>query len=208
LPVTQLGSCFFEKQCIVFVGLPGSGKSTIGRLLAKRLGWSFVDTDIEIENRLGCSIREYFEREGEDCFRDVEESVIAELTSVPLSSQAGLSDAGKSVISTGGGAVLRKNNRDRLISTSFVVYLRCTPEDIYKRIRHDRNRPLLQVAEPMQRLRDLFMQRDGLYSQTAHFEVDTGRASSATLVNTLLVHLPTMESDASTKFNERAKNLP
>jgi shikimate kinase len=160
------------------VGLPGSGKSTIGRQLARRLSLPFFDSDHVIEERLGCSIREYFEREGEERFRDLEESVLDELTLGPVS-----------VVSTGGGSVLRPANRAHLHQRGNVVYLRSVPEEVFRRLRHDRNRPLLQVEDPLQRLRDLFEARDPLYRQTAHFVIETGRPSVATLVNMIVMQL-------------------
>jgi shikimate kinase len=169
---------------IILIGLPGSGKSTVGRQLARKLSASFMDSDHLIEQRLGCSIREYFEREGEVAFRDVEEAVLADT----LTEYAGRSDGG-AVLATGGGAVLRENNRKRLHNAGRVVYLRSSPEDLYKRLRHDRNRPLLQVGDPMQRLRDLYVVRDPLYRETAHFQIETGRPSVATLVNMIMMQL-------------------
>lgn len=163
---------------IALVGLPGSGKSTIGRQLARRLSLSFNDSDHVIEHRLGCSIREYFEREGEERFRDFEESVIDEL-----------SGADGAVLSTGGGSVLRPANRQHLRDRCRVVYLRSSPEEVFRRLRHDRNRPLLQVEDPFQRLKDLFAVRDPLYRETAHFVIDTGRPSVATLVNMIVMQL-------------------
>lgn len=160
------------------VGLPGSGKSTVGRHLAKRLGAPFFDSDHVIEERLGCSIREFFEREGEDRFRDLESEVLEELTRRP-----GV------VLSTGGGSVLRQANRECLHQRGQVVYLRSHPEEIFRRLRHDRVRPLLQVADPLQRLRDLFAVRDPLYRETAHFVIETGRPSVATLVNMIAMQL-------------------
>ena len=160
------------------VGLPGSGKSTVGRQLARRLKLAFLDSDHVIEERLGCSIRDYFEREGEASFRDVEESVIDELT--------GLAGA---VLSTGGGSVLRPANRRRLHDRCHVVYLRSSPEELFRRLRHDVNRPLLQVADPLGRLRDLYAQRDPLYRETAHFVIETGRPSVFTLVNMIAMQL-------------------
>jgi shikimate kinase len=160
------------------VGLPGSGKSTVGRQLARRLELPFTDTDHVIEERLGCSIREFFEREGEAPFRDVEESVIREL-----------SQAGPGVLATGGGAVLRTGNREQLKRSGQVVYLRTTPEEVFRRLRHDRNRPLLQVDDPLQRLRKLYEERDPLYRETAHFVIETGRPSVSTLVNMVLMQL-------------------
>ncbi len=163
---------------IVLVGLPGSGKSTIGRQLAKRLQLPFIDMDHEIERRIGCSIREFFDREGESAFRDVEQEVVEQLA---LGQSA--------VLSTGGGAVLRSVNRERLRSSGRVFYLRSTPEEIFRRVKHDRSRPLLQVADPMRKLRELFEQRDPLYRETAHFVIETGRPSVATLVNMIAMQL-------------------
>lgn len=163
---------------ISLVGLPGSGKSTVGRQLARRLTLPFLDSDALIEQRLGCSIREYFEREGEERFRDLESQVIDELTA-----------GAAGVISTGGGSVLRPLNRQHLHQRTRVVYLRSSPEEVFRRLRHDRNRPLLQVADPLQRLRDLFQARDPLYHESAHFVIETGRPSVATLVNMIVMQL-------------------
>jgi shikimate kinase len=114
----------------------------------------------------------------------VEERVLADLTSMPI--QQGSSEQ---VLATGGGAVLRESNRAKLRAAGKVVYLRSSPEDLYKRLRHDRNRPLLQVGDPMQRLRDLYAMRDPLYRETAHYQVETGRPSVATLVNMIVMQL-------------------
>lgn len=160
------------------IGLPGSGKSTVGRHLARRLALPFVDSDHVIEQRLGCPIRQYFEQEGEESFRDVEEAVIDDL-----------SRADRAVLSTGGGAVLRPGSRRRLHERSQVVYLKSTPDELFRRLRHDRNRPLLQVADPLARLRDLYAIRDPLYRETAHFTIETGRPSVATLVNMIVMQL-------------------
>ena len=163
---------------ISLIGLPGSGKSTVGRQLAKRLHLPFVDSDHAIEARLGCSIREYFEREGEEQFRDVEAAVLDELTSMPLG-----------VLSTGGGSVLRAANRENLRGRSLVVYLKSSPDELFRRLRHDINRPLLQVADPLNRLRDLYLARDPLYRETSHFVLETGRPSVAALVNAIVRQL-------------------
>ena len=158
--------------------MPGSGKSTIGRQLARRLDVRFVDSDQVIEQRIGCSIREYFEREGESAFRDIEESLIDELT-----------QAGACVLSTGGGAVLRAANREHLHQRAQVVYLHSAPEDVFRRLRNDHHRPLLQVADPLQRLKELYHVRDPLYRETAHFVMETGRPSVSTLLNMILMQL-------------------
>ena len=163
---------------ISLIGLPGSGKSTVGRQLARRLQLPFSDSDHVIEQQLGCSIREYFEREGEERFRDVEESVIEQLTQV-----------GSGVLSTGGGVILRQANRLRLRQHGQVVYLNSSPDELFRRLRHDVNRPLLQVADPLNRLRDLHTLRHPLYLETAHFVVDTGRPSVATLVGMIVKQL-------------------
>ena len=159
------------------MGLPGSGKSTVGRQLARRLQLPFFDSDQVIEQRLGCSIRDYFEREGEARFRDLEEAVIEEL------SRSG------GVLSTGGGAVLRPANRRHLRERCQVVYLKSSPEELYRRLRHDRQRPLLQVADPLRKLRELYTARDPLYRETAHYVIETGRPSVATLVNMIVMQL-------------------
>lgn len=163
---------------IACVGLPGSGKSTVGRQLARRMGVDFVDSDHVLEHRMGCSIREYFEREGEPAFRDMEQLVLDELTQEHVG-----------VLSTGGGAVLRPANREHLHQRCTTVYLHSAPEDVFRRLRHDQNRPLLQVADPLVRLKELYGLRDPLYRETAHFIVETGRPSVATLVNMILMQL-------------------
>lgn len=160
------------------VAMPGGGKSTVGRNLARQIHQEFVDSDAEIERRIGCSIREYFEREGEERFRDIEQDVIGELTS-----------RAQGVLATGGGAVLREANRNALRERSTVIYLRSSPEELFRRLRHDSHRPLLQVPDPLRRLRDLYSERDPLYRQTAHFVIETGRPSVTTLVNMILMQL-------------------
>lgn len=163
---------------ISLVGLPGGGKSTAGRQLAGRIGFDLIDSDAVIEKRIGCSIRSFFEREGEDRFRDIEEAVIAELVAQP-----------RAVLATGGGAVLREANRRALHERSTVVYLRSTPEELFRRLRHDTQRPLLQVDDPLAKLKELYRQRDPLYRQTAHFVVETGRPSVTSLVNMIVMQL-------------------
>ncbi len=150
----------------------------MGRQLARRLGLPFTDSDHVIEEKIGCSIREYFDRNGEERFRDVEEEVLDSLSLKSLG-----------ILSTGGGAVLRANNRLHLHSRGKVVYLKSSPEELFRRLRHDVSRPLLQVADPLARIREMFTVRDPLYRETAHFVLETGRPSVATLVNMIVMQL-------------------
>ena len=163
---------------VFLVGLPGSGKSTVGRYLARRLGREFVDSDHVLEKRLGCSIREYFEQAGEQAFRDREEATIAELVCLP-----GI------VLSTGGGTVLRLSNREALRNNGWVVYLKSNPVELFRRLRHDKTRPLLQVADPLQKLKDLYQVRDPFYREVAHHVLETGRPTVYTLVNNIAMQL-------------------
>lgn len=164
---------------ISLVGMPGSGKSTVGRQMARQMGVPFVDSDTEIELRLGEPIRSYFDREGEQPFRDVESEVIAEI----------LQRETEFVLATGGGAVLRESNRQLLHKHSTVLYLRSTPEELFRRLRHDTQRPLLQVRDPLQKLRELYAVRNPLYRRCAHFVLETGRPSVHGLVNMALMQL-------------------
>jgi shikimate kinase len=164
---------------ICLIGMPGSGKSTVGRHIARDIGLPFVDTDHVIEQRIGCSIREYFETQGEAAFRDVEQTVIEEVMRLD-----------GHVVATGGGAVLRQVNRQVLHDRGVVVYLRSTPEDLARRLRHDSHRPLLQGgSDPLRRLRTLFQDRDPLYLRTSHFVIETGRPSVHSLVNMVMMQL-------------------
>lgn len=142
----------------------GAGKSTIGRQLAHKLGLTFYDSDKVIEERTGVSIPTIFAIEGESGFREREEQVIAELTAMP-----GI------LLATGGGSVLRENNRRNIKAGGCVIYLRATAEQLFQRIRHDRNRPLMQTANPLQTLGDLLKEREPLYLEVADFVVTTGK---------------------------------
>lgn len=161
------------------VGMPGSGKSTVGRQLAHRAGVPFVDLDHRLEQALGTTIRSFFEAEGEVRFRELEAQALAEVTQQP----------GGMVLSTGGGAVLRPENREVLRAFGNVIYLRASPEEIYRRVKHDRTRPLLQGGNPLSKLRDLYAQRDALYRETAHYVIETGRPTVHTLVSMIMMQL-------------------
>ena len=170
----------------VFVGMPGSGKSTVARQLARRLGVDAADTDAEIERRLGESIRGFFEREGEAAFRDIEEQVSDELTR-----------GQPCVLATGGGAVLRPINRQRLRERGTVVYLRASPEQLFKRLRHDTKRPLLQGVDPLKKLQALYAERDPLYRECAHCVIDTSSAPLSMLVSRIMMQLDLMPPQSS-----------
>lgn len=163
---------------IALIGLPGSGKSTLGKQLARRLQLDFVDSDQVIEQRLGCTISSFFAREGEDAFRTVEQQVIEELTG-----------DFQGVLATGGGAVLRPANRAALAGRMHTIYLRAQPEEVYRRLRHDTVRPLLQTENPLACLHALYQTRDELYRESAHFVIDSGRVASQRLINMLLMQL-------------------
>ena len=159
--------------------MPGCGKSTIGRQLARLRQLPFLDSDHEIERFLGCSIREFFDREGEPAFRDVEQRVIAET----------FGSAQARIIATGGGSVLRPANRQAMKAHATVVYLHTQPDDLARRLSRDTQRPLLQVADPRQRLRDLYAVRDPIYREVADIVVDTAHKSAPTLVNLISMQL-------------------
>ncbi|MFP5418426.1 MAG: shikimate kinase [Gammaproteobacteria bacterium] len=163
---------------LYLVGLMGAGKTTVGKVLAKHYGCTFRDSDHEIEARTGVKIPVIFEIEGEAGFRKREEAVIAELTAT-----TGI------VLATGGGAVLSPLTRDNLHRTGVVVYLRGTPEHLFERTRHDRNRPLLQTENPLAKLRELYHQRDPLYREVADIVIDTGRQSVAGMTRVLIAKL-------------------
>ena len=151
------------KQCgnIYLVGMMGAGKTTVGRHLAKRLGRRFVDADHEIEARTGVRIPTIFEIEGEAGFRKRECQVIAE-----LAKDATL------VLATGGGVVLDPTNREVLANSGLVIYLNAPPAMLFERTRHDRNRPLLRVPNPLAKIEELYAARDPLYREVAHLIVD------------------------------------
>lgn len=151
---------------IILVGLMGSGKTSVGKVLARLLGKDFVDSDHEIECVTGVRIRVIFEIEGEVGFRAREHKMIADLVARE-----------NILLATGGGAVLSSENRDLLRTTGTVIYLRAPVKSLLKRTQHDRNRPLLQVPDATARLTELYMQRDPLYRQVAHLIVDTGNQS-------------------------------
>lgn len=151
--------------------MPGAGKTTVGRQLARRMSRSFIDADHEIEARTGVRIPLIFDIEGEHGFRERESRVIAELA-----------ERDDQVIATGGGAVLRAENRAALRQGGTVIYLNASPRLLYERTRLDPNRPLLQVDDPQKKLEELYAQRDPLYREVADIVVETVGGSIVQLV--------------------------
>ena len=156
---------------VVLVGMMGAGKTTVGREYAKRHRMRFVDCDHEIEARTGVKVPIIFEIEGEAGFRRRESQLIDELTRQ--------SDV---VLATGGGVVLDPANRAILSERGVVVYLNVPVQVLWERTRSDRNRPLLQVPNPRERIESLFLERDPLYRAVADIIVDGGRGNAVGMV--------------------------
>ena len=170
----RLGSRKLLSGNLILVGMMGSGKTTMGRTLAKHLGKIFVDSDEEIIKRTGVSVPHIFDVEGEAGFRLREAAAIRE--SVARDNM---------VLATGGGAVLEEQNRAMLQQNGIVIYLKASVHDLWQRTRHDRNRPLLQTENPHARLTELFQQRDPLYRQVSDIVVQSGKQSA----HALMLHL-------------------
>lgn len=160
---------------IYLIGLMGVGKTTIGKQLAKALQRPFYDSDRFIEESAGANIPTIFSYEGEEGFRLREQAAIRQLTAIP-----GI------VMATGGGSILKPENRAALKSSGFVVYLHCSIDKILYRTRHDTQRPLLQTDNPRQRLESLLTQRGPLYQECADFKIDSGSLPGKTVVKTIL----------------------
>lgn len=160
---------------IFLVGPMGAGKTSVGRQLAKVIDCDFLDTDKEIEDRTGVTIPTIFEIEGEEGFRKREQQVISEL-----------SQRDRLVLATGGGAILAKENREHLQEHGMVIYLSASIDQLYKRTRRDRNRPLLQTDNPRQRIAELLKQRDPLYREVADLTLDTDGHSVRWVVDQIL----------------------
>ncbi|MET3289836.1 UNVERIFIED_CONTAM: shikimate kinase [Brevibacillus sp. OAP136] len=156
-------------QTIILIGFMGTGKTTVGRALAEKLGLTQVDMDASIEQREGCTIADLFRDKGEAYFRDVESEVLSELL-----------QQDKLVITTGGGAVLRPANRELMAQNGLVIALDATEEEIVKRVKNDPDRPLL-AGDPAERVRTLKKERAGLY-QFAPIQIDTTGKSVETIL--------------------------
>jgi shikimate kinase len=157
---------------IFFVGLMGAGKTTIGKLLAKKLKKTFYDTDHEIEKKLGVKVSVIFELEGEEGFRKRETQMIDELTNKK-----------DIILATGGGAVLSEENRRLLKERGKVIYLNAKPQHLAKRMAFDKDRPLLQKGNMLETLNNLYQERHPLYLGVSSFVVDTGQQKTQTIIN-------------------------
>jgi shikimate kinase len=164
---------------IVLIGFMGTGKSEVGKELAKKMGYAFIDTDDLIEKRERISISGIFEKYGEPYFRKAESEIIEE-----VSKKDGV------VISTGGGAVIKKENIENLKKNSVMVCLTASPESIYERVRDANNRPLLKINDPLTRIKELLKEREEYYSQ-ADMTLDTSDKSTADIVNIILERVGT-----------------
>ena len=162
---------------IFLIGMMGAGKSTIGRQLADAIGFDFVDADRELEARSGVSIPTIFEIEGEAAFRRREAALLDELSQLP-----GI------VLATGGGAVLDAATRQRLHERGLVIYLRATADEVFRRTRRDKSRPLLQTENPRERIEQLLAEREPLYAETAHLTFQSAASNPKRLVDRLVAH--------------------
>jgi len=159
----------------------GAGKTTIGRMLAKALAVPFYDSDKAIEESTGVDIPTIFEFEGEEGFREREQKMILQLTKID-----GI------VMATGGGAILREENRRLLKENGFVVYLKCSVDRILERTRRDTQRPLLKTDNPRGKIESLFEQREPLYLTCADYQIDTGVLPSKIVANQILNEFKSM----------------
>jgi shikimate kinase len=160
---------------VYLIGLMGAGKTTIGRQLAKALEVPFYDSDKAIEDKTGVDIPTIFEFEGEEGFRIREQKMIQQL-----------SNLNGIVLATGGGVVLKKENREALKKNGFVVYLQCSVERILQRTRRDKQRPLLQTENPKERIKQLLEQREMLYLSCSDYKIDTGKIQSKEAVKRII----------------------
>ncbi|HTN93970.1 MAG TPA: shikimate kinase [Gallionella sp.] len=161
----------FQSGNLILVGMMGSGKTTMGRALAKHLGKVFIDSDEEIIKRTGVTIPHIFDIEGEAGFRQRESASIRELVR-----------RDNTVLATGGGVVIDEQNRELLQQNGIVIYLKASVHDLWYRTRHDRNRPLLQTGNPHAKLTELYQLRDPLYRQMSDIVVQSGRQNAHTLM--------------------------
>lgn len=184
-PATQ------SAENIFLVGLMGAGKTSVGKMLAKRLNKAFCDSDHEIERMTGVRIPVIFEIEGEEGFRLRESKMLAELVRRK-----------NIVLATGGGAILSEQNRRLLAAHGTVIYLRAAINDLWRRTRHDKSRPLLQTGDPLGKLQELLAQRDPLYREIANIIIDTGNQSLGNLIHKIEQQLAQLRSGTNRAADE------
>lgn len=163
---------------VYLIGLMGAGKSTLGRALARKLNKPFFDSDQELQARCGVPVSVIFDLEGEAGFRQRENQILQELVK-----HQGI------ILATGGGAILRQENRALLKAHGTVIYLRASPHDLWARLHYDRSRPLLQTTDPQSKLAALYAQRDPLYREIADFIIETGKPSLTRLLHIVMQQL-------------------
>jgi shikimate kinase len=174
----------YQSGNLILVGMMGSGKTTIGRALARHFGLLFVDSDEELQKRTGVSITHIFDVEGEAGFRQRESAIIRDLVA-----------RDNTVLSTGGGAVLAEQNREMLAQNGIVIYLKTNAHHLWQRTRYDRNRPLLQTADPHAKLAELNSQREPLYLQVADITIQSGKQSAHALMLYLVDEIEKLRKD-------------
>jgi len=182
----------FQSGNLILVGMMGSGKTTMGRVLAKHLGKEFVDTDEEIQARTGVTIPHIFDVEGEPGFRQRETAALESLLQ-----RDGL------VLATGGGAVIAKDNRVMLQNNGIVIYLRASVHDLWLRTRNDRNRPLLQAGNAHDKLTQLLRQREAAYQQVADIVMPTGRQNVHALMLKLVAAIESFKKNNQQQCAEK-----
>ncbi|NBO12200.1 MAG: shikimate kinase [Betaproteobacteria bacterium] len=164
-----------SRSPIALIGMMGSGKSTVGKRLARALGRPFLDADSELERRCGVPVQTIFELEGEEGFRRRESELLQGLTVRP-----------DLILATGGGAVLRPENREHLRQSCCVIYLQASLQDLWMRLRHDRSRPLLKTDDPKARIAELLQLREPIYQDLAHWSIPTGRQAPERVVQDII----------------------
>jgi shikimate kinase len=165
------------KLHLILIGMMGSGKSSVARLLSHQHNIKLIDTDHEIEKHCGCTIPELFSSRGEPAFRELEHELLQQKVTEPNSS----------IFSTGGGTVILAQNRELLWKSGFVVYLKAEPATLLQRIAHDRNRPLLQQGDPLTTITRLLQERESFYD-SAHLTLQVDRMSCRQVASRVWSH--------------------
>ena len=168
-----------QAKNIVLIGFMGCGKSTVGKVLAKRLQLPVEDTDKLIEAREGRTISDIFAKEGEGYFRDLETGLLQEISA----------ESKVRILSVGGGTPVRPENRGLIKQCGMVIYLRVRPETVYGRVKHDAKRPLLQCDDPLGKIRELMASREDAYSECADNIIDVDEMSVEMVVEEILTRL-------------------